>query len=151
MYQKTWPTPVASGPSVGTTPAGSCLGDEVQPLQNAGARKIKVDIVIEDDEDHREAEGRRRAHDLHARQALQVDSERIGDLVLDLLRAAALPVGEDDHLVVAQIGNGVDRSAEHRPQTPARDSNPKHDNDELIFQREFDETINHGKALPQRR
>ena len=25
VYQYTWPTPVASGPSVGTTPAGSAL------------------------------------------------------------------------------------------------------------------------------
>ena len=82
---------------------------------------------------------------------LQVDGERIGDLVLDLLRATPRPVREDDHLVVAQVRNRVDRGAQHRPEPPARDSDPKHDNEKLISQRKFDKTVNHGKPLPQRR
>jgi len=82
------------------------------------------------------------------RQPLQIGSERVSNLVFHLLWTAALPVGEDDHLVVAQVGDRIDRGTQHRPQTPYRDTNPKHDNDELIFQRKFDKTVNHGKALP---
>jgi hypothetical protein len=39
-------------------------------LQDAGPGKIEVNIVIEDGEDHRKAEGRRRAYDLDSGQAL---------------------------------------------------------------------------------
>ena len=34
--------------------------------------------------------------------------ERIGDLVVHVLRAAARPVGEHDHLLLADVGNGID-------------------------------------------
>jgi hypothetical protein len=52
------------------------------------------------------------------RQPLQVHGQRIGDLVFDFLRAAALPLGEDDHLVFAQVGDGVDGRVQQRPVAP---------------------------------
>ena len=66
----------------------------------------------------------RGAHGLDAGQALQVDRERIGDLVLDLLRAAARPVGKDDDLVLAQVGDGIDgmRGARTGPRRTGRGS-----------------------------
>jgi hypothetical protein len=33
--------------------------------------------------------------------------------------SSALPICEDDHLVVAQVGNRIDRGMQHRPQPPA--------------------------------
>ena len=100
---------------------GQALGDEAHALEDARPREVQIDVVLEDDVDHREAERRLRPHDPHAGQTLQVDRERIRDLVLDLLRAVAGPVGEDDHLVVGQVGNRVDRRgvSAHQPQ-PAR-------------------------------
>ena len=74
VYQNTWPTPVASGPSVGVVPSGRSDRDEAQPLEHAGAREVLIDAVLEDDVDHREPEGRLRADDADAGQALQVDA-----------------------------------------------------------------------------
>ena len=34
------------------------LGDEAHALEDAGAREVQVDVVVEDDVDHRKAEGR---------------------------------------------------------------------------------------------
>ena len=48
------------------------------------------------------------------------DREGISDLVFDLLRAAAHPVGEDDHLVLGEVGNRIDRHGKHR--ADARDA-----------------------------
>ena len=84
-----------------------------------GPREVQIDVVLEDDVDHREAERRLRPDDADAGQALQVDGQRIGDLILDLLRAVARPVGEDDDLVVGEIRNGVDRRGAERPPAPA--------------------------------
>ena len=39
--------------------------------------------------------------------------KRIGDLVLDFARTAAHPIGEDDDLVLAQVGDGIDRRVQH--------------------------------------
>jgi len=113
VYQKTWPTPVASGPIIGVTPeAGSSR--KAKPLQHARSRKVDVHRVLEDDIHHRKAEGRRRADGAHVRQPLQVYCKWIGDLVLHFLRTAPLPLGEDDNLVFAEVGNRVDRRVNER-------------------------------------
>ena len=88
---------------------GQKAARKAEPLQHAGARKVDIHRIFEDHVDHREAERRCRANRAHMRQPLQVHSERIGDLVFDLLRTAALPLGEDDDLVLAQVGDRVDR------------------------------------------
>ena len=56
----------------------------------------------------------------HAGQALQVHRERISDLILDFLRTAPRPIGEDDHLVFAQVRNGIHRACGARPRCPTR-------------------------------
>ena len=94
--------------------------DEAHALEHARAREVQIDVVLEDDVDHREPERRLRADDAHAGEPLQVHGQRIGDLVLDLLRAVARPVGEDDHLVVREIGNRIDRRGAERPPAPRR-------------------------------
>ena len=47
---------------------------------------------------------------LHAGKSLQIDRQRIGDLIFHFLRTSARPVGENDDLVLAEIGDGVDGS-----------------------------------------
>ena len=120
VYQKTWPTPVASGPSVGVTPPGQALRDQAHALEHARPREIEIDVVFEDHVDHREPERRLRAHDANAGQALQVDRQRISDLVFNFLRAVPGPVGEDDDLVVGEIGNRVDGRRRYAPTSPTR-------------------------------
>ena len=45
----------------------------------------------------------------HAGQALQIDGQRIGNLVFDFLWTSPRPVGKNNHLVFAQIRNRIDR------------------------------------------
>ena len=96
------------------------LANQVHALEHARAREVQIDVVLEDDVDHREAERRLRPHDADAGEPLQIDGERIGDLVLDFLRAVPGPVGEDDDLVVREIRNRVDRRrrSAHQPHAP---------------------------------
>ena len=91
VYQKTCPTPVASGPERRRDAGRQRLRDQAHALEHARAREVQIDVVLEDHVDHREAERRLRADDAHAGQPLQVHRQRIGDLVLDLLRAVARP------------------------------------------------------------
>src|SRR5438128_10682038 len=61
VYQKTWPTPVASGPSVGTTPAGKDLVNRLRRSSTRDRAKYrstqssKMTLIIENpnDEDER--------------------------------------------------------------------------------------------------
>jgi hypothetical protein len=43
VYQNTCPTPVASGPSVGTTPAGSSFRDEVHALEHTVEKQRAIE------------------------------------------------------------------------------------------------------------
>ena len=86
VYQKIWPSAVASGARYGTTPAGRNVAGLVELLGHPLPGKVEIDVVVEDDRDHREVELARRPHRLHAGQALQLARQRIGDLVLDLAR-----------------------------------------------------------------
>ena len=59
-------------------------------------------------------------HRLDLGQPLQVDRQRIGNLVLHHLRRTAGVIGEDDHLVVGQVRDGIHRGPVGRPDTPRR-------------------------------
>jgi len=82
---------------------------DVQPLQYAAARPVDVRAVPEDNEDLTEAEARRRTHVLDVGDALERNGEGIGDLVLDVLRTPPRPRRVDDDLVLADVGNRIDR------------------------------------------
>jgi hypothetical protein len=49
-------------------------------------------------------------------QPLQLAGQAGGDLVVHVLRALARPLGPDDHLVVAQVRDGIDRHLPPRPE-----------------------------------
>ena len=51
------------------------------------------------------------AHVAHAGRRAQRGDDRVGDLVLDQVRAPARPLGEDDHLRVGEIRDRVERRA----------------------------------------
>ena len=71
----------------------------VEPLQHPGAGEVGVHPFLEDDGQQREAEHRTGAHLLDPGQTLQAGGQRIGHLVLHLLRAAAHPFAIHQHLV----------------------------------------------------
>ena len=117
--------------------------EQAQTLEHAAAREILIDLVLEDDVDHREAERRLRSDDAHAGEPAQVDGERIADLVFDLLRAVAGPVGEDNDLVVGEIGNGVDRRRRRGPPAPDGERHRQPDDSGAVLQRQFDNAVHH--------
>ena len=130
---------------------GQGLRHQTHPLEHACPREVQIDVVLEDRVDHREPECRLRPDDPHTRQALQAHGHRIRDLILDLLRAVPRPVGEDDHLVVGQIRNGVNRRGLYRPPAPSGERDEEGGDDEPIAQREFDETVDHGRQTSRTR
>ena len=144
---------MASGPRVGWTPSGKRAGGQaVELLEHPAARPVELDVFVEDDVDRREAEERVAADRLDAGDSEQRDGQRIGDLVLDILRRAAHPLGEDDLLVLADIGNGVggNRVARQGAEIPVKGRDhrsPDHDRDDdkrdnqLVFQAEADHAV----------
>jgi hypothetical protein len=90
----------------------------VKALQHPLAGPIDVGVVLENQEHEAHAEHGGAAHGLDLGQALHVGHQRVGDLVLHDLGAAAHPLGEDDDLVFGQVGNGVDFAFAHRVRAP---------------------------------
>ena len=75
---------------------------------------------------------------------LQIDRQRVGDLVFDFLRAAAHPIGEHDHLVFAEIGNGVDRRADHGVDADGGHGQRQGDHHKRIANRIRDDAFDHS-------
>ena len=90
----------------------------VHVLEHAAARPVQVGAVLEDHVDERQPEERLPAHGAHARRGEQRRRDRVGDLVLDQIRAAARPLGRDDHLHVGQVGDRVERRVPQREHAP---------------------------------
>ena len=88
---------------IGAELRGDALGhlvlEEIQALEDAGAGEVVVHAFLENDRAQREAEHRGGADFLHAGDTLETGGEGIGHLILDFLRAAPRPIGDDEHLV----------------------------------------------------
>ena len=112
---------------------GQALRDETHAFEDASPREVQLHVVLEDDVNHREAERRLRPDHAYTCEPLKVRRERVRDLVLDLLRAVPRPVGEDDHLVVGEIGNRVDGRGPQRPPAPACEAEVQNDDDEPVL------------------
>ncbi len=81
-------------------PAGDLLAHRVQVFEHSRARPIHVRPVFEDHVDERQPEERLTANRLDLWRGEQRARDRIGDLILDEIRALARPLREDDHLHV---------------------------------------------------
>ena len=120
---------MASGPEHRRDARREPLLGDVDAFQHARPRPVVIHLVLEDDEDHREAEAGHGADGLHARRAGEAGGQRIGDLVVDILRRTAGPVGEDDDLLLADVGDGIDRRVRQRVVAAAHDG-PDAEHDE---------------------
>ena len=123
---------------------GQALRDEAHAFEDASPREVQLHVVLEDDVNHREAERGLRPDHAYTGEPLEVRGERVRDLVLDLLRAVPGPVGEDDDLVVGEIGNRVDRRGRQRPPSPACEAEVQNDDDEPVLQCNVNESIDHA-------
>ncbi len=94
-----------------------------QSFQHACPAFVQVTPFLEDHVQVACAVERHPANGPNARQALQLAREPGRDLQVHVLRALAGPFRPDDHLVVAQVRQGVDR---HLPPGPeARETEPE--------------------------
>src|SRR5207249_4796647 len=120
----------------GVAEAGESFGD----LPAGGFRAGRV---VEDDADHREADVAGGADDAHGGQALELERQRVGDLVLDLAGTVAGPVGEDDDLVLAQVGNGIDGGVVDGVDAGDGHGQAGEDHQEAVADGEFDDAVDH--------
>ena len=109
------------GPDLGSAPGGRLAADFGQALVDLLAREIDVGALGEHGGDLREAVARQRARAFEARRAGKRGLDREGDLLLDLDRRKRRRDGVDLHLVVGDVGNGVDRQLCQRKRAEARD------------------------------
>ena len=124
----------------------------VESCQDAVARGVNVDVLFEDHVDGGEAEHREGAHGLDAGDPQKGGGQRIGDLIVDVLRGTAHPLGEHDLLVLADVGDGVHRHGtpgqpaevpvkrrDHQP--PTDDDDHEQRDDQPVFQAEADDSV----------
>jgi hypothetical protein len=97
---------------------GHAAGGEVEVLQHARTRPVDVGAIFKNDVDKRRAKKRETAHHLRFGHRQHGRGQRVGHLVLHHLRRLARHFGVDDDLHVRQIGQRVNRRAQHG-KTPA--------------------------------
>ena len=81
---------------------------------------------------------------LHSGETLKVRGKRVSHLIFDLLRAATRPIRKDDHLVFAEIRNGINRGVAHCPDAPCNDQQRAARNEEAIPQGPVDQPRNNA-------
>ena len=146
-YMKAQPTPVASGPSAGETPCGSC---PPMPLRYSSTRlraQYGIGAVLKNHIDKGEAVERIAAHDLRLRHGKHLGRDGIGDLVLDDLRRLAGPFRVDDDLHVRQVGNGVQWNVAHGINAAEHERNRAKKNDEFVLERKIYDAFEHDSPL----
>ena len=97
------------------TPVGAHLrlqaggqSDLREPFENFFAIPIVVGFVVEDQGDAGKAEERNGAQVREMRNAVHLNFDGNGDLLLHFFGGAAGPLGDDLHVVVGDIGIGFD-------------------------------------------
>jgi hypothetical protein len=117
---------------------------DVHALEHTRARPVVIDVVLEDDERHREPEARHRPDRLDAGRAGQAGREGERDLIIDVLRAAARPVGVHDDLLLADVGDRIHRRASEREvAADAQAGNDQH-HQEDVPEAPTDDRVDHG-------
>ena len=130
-------------PQRGRHPAGKPVGHIVEILQDPAAGPVHVRAVFEDDVDERVAEERIAAHGFRKGYAQHGCRERIRYLVFDDLRSLSRILGEDDHLHIAQVGDGVHGRAEHRPGAGQSDQEGEDDHQQAVIDRDLYDLFQH--------
>ena len=123
--------------------AGKPIRHIVEILQDPAAGPVHVGAVFEDDVDERVAEERIAAHGFRKGHPQHGRRERIRDLVFDDLRGLARIFGEDDHLHVAQVGDGVYGRAEHCIDPGQSDQEGEDDHQQAVIDRGLYDLFQH--------
>ena len=111
-------------------------------FERARARPVDIRTLLEDDVDVGVAEIGEAAHRLHLRRAEHGRDDRIGNLVLHNV-GAAVPAREDDHLRIAEVGDGVERNGAQRPVPAHGGGGREQDHQEAVPRGEVDDPVDH--------
>ena len=125
---------------------GQRAADGVEIFDHARSRPIDIRPVLEDDVNERFAEHRLAAHELDVGRGDEAGGNRIGDLVLDEVGRAAVPIRVNDHLHVAEIGYGIERRALQRPKPAGEGEDDENENHEPIAGTGFDDALDEGRV-----
>ena len=117
-------------------------------LQRPRARPINVRALFENDVHVGEPEIAEPAHVFHLWSAQHGAHDRVRHLVLQDVRTA-VPARVDDHLRVAQVGDGVQRDAVHRPPARQRGGGHEQEHQEPVLRRELDDPVDHFAEPPR--
>jgi hypothetical protein len=101
---------------------GDAAADFLEPFVDQLAGEVGVDVIVEDDGDHREAELGYGAIPFGARQAHEGGFNRVSDQGFDFRRSHGRALGDDGDLVVGEVREGVDRNLGEGVETGRDDS-----------------------------
>ena len=144
VYWNSSPNAVAGSPSCGCTPWRQLRRELLNALADELTRQIHRHRVGEHDRHHRQPELRQRSDFLLVRQAEHRALDRVGDELLDLGGRQARRLGDDDDLVVGQIGKRFDRNGVERVSADAEQRDNRDEDEPPVRERGVDDSIQHA-------
>ena len=133
------------GAEFGPHPLGQAGEHPGEVFQGTGTGPVDIGAFFEDHIDIGVAEIGEAAHRLDLGSAEHGADDRVGDLVLDDV-GAAVPAGIDDHLGVAEVGDGVQHQALHRPPAGQAGGGDQEKDDEAVLDRPINDAVQHARG-----
>ena len=124
-------------------PLGQAVTGEAQVLQHAAARPVHIGAVLEDDVDEGEAEEGVPPHRLGVGHGQHRRAQGEGHLILHHLGRLPRVLGEDDHLHVRQIGDGVEGGVGHGEEAGARHQQGHQHRQQFVAEAGLDDAADH--------
>ncbi len=121
-----------------------CLAEH---LAHLGSCPINVGIVVEDKRYDRQSATRDAASLLKAWDVRQRHLYGRGDILFHLLRAKRRGLGYHLHLVVGDVGRGVEGKVHKRPHAPCHKGQGQHADNELVAYRIVNKFLKHSLAF----
>ena len=122
---------------------GEFVPDRLDVLEDPAPGPVDIRSLFEDHIDKGTAEIGKTPHRLDLGGGEQGRGDRVGDLVFDQIGAASGPFGVDDHLGVAQVGEGVQRRSLQRPVSPENQKGHEQEDDKPVAGTVFDYSSDH--------
>ena len=121
---------------------GQSRGDGIEIFEGSRARPVKVGALVEDDVDIGDSEIGEAANVFHLGHSQQGRGDGIGELVLDDV-GTAVPLGVDDDLGVAEVGDRIDFGVAHGAVAEHGSHGDQNQYQALVTRAEFDDRPGH--------
>ena len=114
-----------------------------EALRHLVAGPVHVRLVGKHDGDHREAKAGKRAHLLHVGDGGNGLLDGKGHEPLHVRRAQRGGLGDDLHLVVGDVGHGINGQVRHRVAAPRYQRQREQANEQLVGDGKLNDTVEH--------